>query len=133
MRRAPQGRAAQHRIPVRLPQALARKYPRAGVTLAWQWLFPARRPCCDAHGRAVLHHLHPSTVQKAVASAMRAANLVRPGSCHTLRHSFATRLLEQRTDIRTVQELMGHKSVETTQIYTHVLGRKFAGVRSPLA
>jgi len=133
VRRELQGQPGGGRIPVTLPHALARKYPRAGTTLAWQWLFPASRPCRDERGCAVLHHLHPSAVQKAVGTAMRTANLVRPGSCHTLRHSFAAQLLQQGTDIRTVQELMGHKSVETTQIYTHVLGREFAGVRSPLA
>lgn len=120
-RRELQGEPTEHRVPVTLPHALARKYPNAGITLAWQWLFPASRPCRDTSKRVVLHHLHPSAVQKAVAAAMRALDLVRPGSCHTLRHSFAPRLLQQGTDIRTVQELMGHKSVETTQIYTHVM------------
>ena len=133
IRRHMQGQPGVQRVPVTLPHALARKYPNAGVTLAWRWLFPASRPCCDEGGRAVVHHLHPSAVQKAVSAAMKAANLVRPGTCHTLRHSFATQLLQQGTDIRTVQELLGHKSVETTQIYTHVLGSEFVGVRSPLA
>lgn len=132
VRRALRGRPVGRRVPVTLPYALSRKYPNAGTALAWQWLFPASRPCVDEDGCVVRHHVHPSAVQRAVSSAMRQAGLSRPGSCHTLRHSFATNLLANGTDIRTVQELMGHRSVETTQIYTHVLGDRFAGVRSPL-
>ncbi len=131
-RRSLQGTPVERRVPVTLPYALARKYPNAGTTLAWQWLFPASRPCMDEGGHVVRHHLHPSAVQRAVSAAMRRAGVVRRGSCHTLRHSFATNLLAGGTDIRTVQELLGHRSVETTQIYTHVLGSRFAGVRSPL-
>ena len=119
-------------VPVTMPHALDRKYPTAGISLAWQWLFPASRPCFDDTGKLVLHHIHPSAVQRTIKQAMRAAALPRPGSCHTLRHSFATQLLSQGTGIRTVQELLGHKSVETTQIYTHVLGSEFAGIRGPL-
>ena len=118
---------------VDLPDALRGKMPRAAFTLGWQYLFPASRPCLDpATGRQVLHHLHESVVQKAVRAAGQEAGLAKRVTCHTLRHSFATHLLETGTDIRTIQALLGHRDVRTTMIYTHIVERGPLGVISPL-
>lgn len=117
---------------VELPHALARKYPRAHLDAAWQYVFPAARPSHDPRSGAWRrHHLHEASVQRAVKQALRSAGVEKPASCHTFRHCFATHLLDSGCDIRTVQELMGHSSVKTTQIYTHVLGRGGMAVRSP--
>jgi integrase len=116
-----------------MPTALALKFPRADHELIWQFVFASTRLSrCPRTGQWGRHHVHEAAVQRAVTSAARSLAWTKRVTCHTLRHSFATHLLEQGQDIRTVQELLGHNDVRTTMIYTHVMNKATARVRSPL-
>ncbi len=116
-----------------LPDALARKYPNAPSTWGWQWVFPQEQRWVNpATGQQGRHHVDESLVQRAVQTAVRRSGIPKHATCHTFRHCFATHLLESGYDIRTVQELLGHKDVKTTMVYTHVLNKGGLGVRSPV-
>jgi site-specific recombinase XerD len=116
-----------------LPDALDKKYPNANKEWARQWVFPSNSLVVHPlNGKVLRHHIQPSTLQRKVKEALRKSDIAKPASCHTLRHSFATHLFEAGCNIRTIQELMGHKNVNTTMIYTHVARKIYSDVSSPL-
>jgi len=116
-----------------LPGALEKKYPRAGKEWGWFWLFPSKSLAVDPRNLTVRrHHVHPASIQKAFKAALGKSGIAKQASVHTLRHSFATHLLEKGYDIRTIQELLGHQNLQTTMIYTHVAKKNILGVKSPL-
>lgn len=118
---------------VYLPGALEKKYPKAGKEWGWFWVFPSKSLAVDPRTRIVRrHYMHPASLQKAFKTAASEAGIIKQASVHTLRHSFATHLLENGYDIRTIQELLGHRNLQTTMIYTHVATKNILGVRSPL-